>query len=79
MDVGKIQISHSDLQVRKRLMLQQEFQFSLCPVCITNVMKPYLKVKAHGFAEALVIILYLFKLKPQAIDRHQEQNSYSFE
>lgn len=73
MDVGKIQISHSDLKVRKRLMLQQEFQFSLCPISITSVMKPYLKVKAHGFAE--VIILHLFKLKPQAIDRHQKQNS----
>lgn len=52
-------------------MLEQEFHFSLCPVHITNVMKPYLKVKAHGFAEAIVIIWHLLKLTPQAIDRHQ--------
>lgn len=57
-------------------MVEQEFNVALCPVCITNVMKPYLKVKAHRFAEAIVIIWHLLKLTPQAIGRHQQQNSY---
>lgn len=38
--------------------------FFFMPVCIINVMKLYLKVKAHGFAGAIVIIWHLLKLTP---------------
>lgn len=35
-------------------MLEQEFYFSLCLICTTNVTKKYFKVKEHGIAEARV-------------------------
>lgn len=41
--------------------MEQEFYFPLCPVFITSVMKQYLKVKAHGFGEAIVIIFHVLK------------------
>ena len=54
MDVSQIQINNSDLKVRKRLMVEQEFHFSFCPICTTDVTKQYFKVKEHGIAEARV-------------------------
>lgn len=37
-------------------MVEEEFHFSLCLVCIANFMKLHFKVKARGFAKAIVII-----------------------